>query len=237
MSRINVEHIENLAKQIDNATDCEVLLEIINTHVRAVNDLVKSLIATQLEILESILPLLKIPTSIRAIIRWIKKFVTGTILPQLRAYINMALQIIALIRALTTLANSITNARTKLEQCALETIPSVVNREINAAIRDLQSPLTNALNKIEIVQDQIEGVIGTPLSQRINTSSPEAFTASAETAFRSIESQLTFFVDTIDEEEEDDDPEPLDGEVPLSSGETLVIEDGLITAVLPPEGP
>jgi Mg2+ and Co2+ transporter CorA len=237
MSQINVEYIENLAKQIDNATDCEVLLNIINTHIKVLTDLVQSLIELQNELLASFLQLLKIPTSLPAIIRWIKKFITGTILPQLRAYINIALQIIALIRALTTLANSITNARTKLEQCLLETVPAVLNQEINAAIRDLQAPLTNALSKIEIVQDQIEGVIGTPLSQRINTSSPEAFTASAETAFKSIESQLTVFANTIDEQEEGDDPEPLDGEVVLVSGETLVIEDGLIINILPPEGP
>lgn len=236
MTQINVQHIENLAKQIDNATDCEVLLDIINKHIKVLQDLIQSLIAAQLELLENILPLLSIPTSLRGIIRWIKKFVTGTILPQLRAYINMALQIIALIRALSTLANSITNARTRLEQCALETVPAVINQEINAAIRDLQSPLTSALNKIEIVQDQIEGVIGTPLSQRINTSSPEAFTASAETAFKSIESQLTVFANTIDEQEEDDDPVPLTANVVIGTGETFVVEDGMITEIIPFEG-
>lgn len=237
MSQINVEYIENLAKQIDSATDCEVLLNIVNTHIKVLQDLIQSLIAAQQEIINNFLQLLKIPTSLRAIIRWVKKFVTGAILPQLRAFINMALQIIALIRALSTLANSITNARTKLQQCALETIPAVLNQEINASIRNLQAPLTNALNNVEILQDQLQGVLGTPLSQRIDTSSPEAFTRTAETAFKSIEAQARAFASTIDEQEEGDDPVPLQGEVPLASGETLVIEDGLIIEVKPPEGP
>lgn len=228
---INTKYIDNLARQIDNATDCEVLLHIVNTHVKALQDLLQSLIKTQRELFSNFLPLAKPPTSIRGIIRWIKKFITGTIIPQLRAYVNMGLQIIELTRALARLSRSVTNARTKLQQCALETVPAVINQEINASIRNLQLPLTDALNEINLLQSQIEIVIGTPLGRRIDTSSPEAFEATAETAFESIESQLTEFANTIDDLEEADDPQPLQGEVQLASGETLVIEDGMITEV------
>lgn len=240
MSQINAQHIRNLAKQIDEATDCEVLLLIVNTHINAVSNLISELIKSQAAIAAGFLPILKPPKpSPKSIIRWIKKFISGTLKPQLRAFLNMALQIVQLTSALATLANSITNARTRLEQCALETVPAVLNQQINATIRDLRAPLDNALLEIDLIQNRIENLTNVPLSARIDTSSPEAFARTADTAFRSIEAQLDSFVTELDDEDdaEPDPTPPLDGEVLLTSGETLVIEDGLIIAVEPPEGP
>jgi hypothetical protein len=239
MSQINAQHIRNLARQIDEATDCQVLLLIVDTHLNAVTDLVSELIKTQLQIVSGFLPILKPPgLSPKKIVRWIKKFISGTIKPQLRAYLNMILQLVQLASALATLANSITNARTRLQQCLGETLPAVLNQRVNAAVRDVRAPLDNALLEVDLLQARIENLTGVPLSVRIDTSSPEAFARTADTAFASIEAQLDSFVGELDDEddEEPDPTPPLDGEVLLSSGETLVIEDGLIIDVLPPEG-
>jgi hypothetical protein len=211
MSQINAQHIRNLARQIDNATDCEVLLLIIDTHLNAVLDVISSMIKTQADILSGFFPIIKPPgINPRKIVRWIKKFISGTIKPQIRAYLTMILQLIQLASALATLANSIANARTKLQQCLGETLPAVLNQRINAAIRDVRAPLDNALLEIDLLQARIENLINVPLSARIDTSSPEAFARTADTAFRSIEAQLNSFIDELEIEDEEDDSEDFD---------------------------
>lgn len=224
--QVNTQHIDNLTRQIESVTDCSALIQIFEQHLDSVSDLVESKIETQVEILKSYLPLLKLPgINPAAIVKWLKKLVTGTIMPQLRAYINLAIQIVRLTTALSRLVSAIESADDKLKKCLNETLIDTVKFKLQTQISSLKKPLDDALAQIDSIQTQIETLIENPLNERIVTDTLEGFLDSAERAFPGIEAQVIAFG-----EEEDDSPEPLTANVSIE-GAVLQIENGVIISV------
>lgn len=225
MAKINIQHIENLTKQIENATDCQALTQIFEQHLESVTDLVEAKIETQLEILKTYLPLLDLPgPSPTAILKWLKKLVTGTIMPQLQAYITLIIQIAELAQAIQDLVSAIENADDKLKRCLEDGIINNAKFQLEAKINDLTQPIDDALITVNSLESQIKNVIDSPTDPFIVTNNLEGFLATAEDGF----AKLGLEVEDFGNEEIDPSPEPLSGSVAVSNTVTLEIVDGMI---------
>lgn len=225
MAKINTKHIDNLTKQIENATDCQALTQIFEQHLESVTDLVEAKIETQLEILKTYLPLLSLPgPSPTAILKWLKKLVTGTIMPQLQAYITLIIQIAELQRSIQDLISAIDNADDKLKRCLEDGIINNAKFQLEAKINDLTQPIDDALITVNSLESQIKNVIDSPTDPFIVTNNLEGFLATAEDGF----AKLGLEVEDFGNEEIDPSPEPLSGSVAVSNTVTLEIVDGMI---------
>lgn len=223
--QVNTQHIDNLTKQIENVTDCRALTQIFEQHLDSVTNLVESKIETQLEILKSYLPLLKLPgINPAAIVKWLKKLVTGTIMPQLRAYINLIIQIAQLQQSLQRLIRAIETADDKIKRCVEESIIEGTKFKLQQKINELKDPLDDALRTVNSLETQIKAVIESPTDPFIVTTNLEGFLATAEEGF----SKLGLEVEQFNDEEIEESPEPFTGDVAVSNTVTLQIQDGLI---------
>lgn len=223
--QVNTQHIDNLTKQIENVTDCSALTQIFEQHLDSVTNLVESKIETQLEILKSYLPLLKLPgINPAAIVKWLKKLVTGTIMPQLRAYINLIIQIAQLQQSIQRLIRAIEQADDKIKRCVEQSIIEGTKFKLQQKINELKDPLDDALRTVNSLETQIKAVIESPTDPFIVTTNLEGFLATAEEGF----AKLGLEVDEFNDEEIEESPEPFTGDVAVSNTVTLQIQDGLI---------
>ena len=222
--QVNTQHIDNLTKQIENATDCTALTQIFEQHLDSVTDLVESKIETQLEILKNYLPLLSLPgPNPAAILKWLKKLLTGTIMPQLRAYINLLIQIAQLQQSIQQLISAITSAEDKIRRCVEGSIIEGTKFKLQQKINELTQPIDDALATVNSLETQIKAVIESPTDPFIVTTNLEGFLETAEEGFAKLGLEVEEFNDSEIE------PSPtFSGNVAISNTTTLVIEGGLI---------
>lgn len=223
--QVNTQHIDNLTKQIENVTDCTALTQIFEQHLDSVTDLVESKIETQLEILKNYLPLLTLPgINPAAIVKWLKKLVTGTIMPQLRAYINLLIQIAELQQSIQRLISAIEGADDKLKRCIQDSLIEGTKFRLQQKINELTTPIDDALRTVNTLETQIKNVIESPTDPFIVTTSLETFLDTAESGF----AQLGLEVDEF-AESEIEESQTFTGNVSVANGEVnFVIENGLI---------
>lgn len=186
-----------MADQLENITDCDILLELIDEFVDEIFDILNDSIQEQLQILKQELPLLDIPTSITEIIGWIKRLVLGQIFPRLRAFIKLVKKIAETAAALNRLLQVIQSIPDKVERCLdAAQIELVTNIEIKVqgAIDSVTAPVDDALNEIDLIQDGIENIIENPLNERIVTDSLDTFLETVDNAERAIGEQTDEFV-------------------------------------------
>lgn len=227
MTKINTQHIDNLTKQIENATDCVALSQIFEQHLDSLINVVESKVETQLEILKTYLPLLKLPgINPAAIVKWLKKLVTGTIMPQLKAYITLLIQIAELQRSIQQLIRAIENADDKLKRCIELGLINDAKFKLQQKINELTDPIDDALRTVNSLEMQIKEVIESPTDPFIVTTNLEGFLATAESGL----AQLGLEVEEFGDEEFEETPEPFTGEVAVSNTVTLEIVDGLIVS-------
>jgi hypothetical protein len=185
---VNIKHVNELAKQIRNNTDCEVIRLIVEEHLDSVRDLFKDIQEEQKELLAKILPLLSLPgLNPAAIVKWISKLVTGLITPQLLAHIKYTKKLIQLGAAILNVISAIREAVQNLPECILE-IKDEVLSEIEGQINTL---INSALTEIADSQQGLLAIIdvGNTISQ-IDTSSPEAFIATVDQAVTQINTKV-----------------------------------------------
>jgi len=224
---INQQQIDDLTKQINNATDCAALSLIFESYLNAIEDIIRAKIQTQGDILENIMPLLNLPKpSPRQILKYIKKFVGGMIMPQLEALINLVIQLVSFINSLQALSNAIIGAQDRLERCIEFGIMGQLRYRVEVQINNLTQPIDDALTRIELAQMQLEVLLENPLNQRIVTDTLENFLTSAQSAFPAIEQQVNDFAKSDFEEEVF-----FSGNVVLGDTSSLVISDGVIVGV------
>lgn len=191
---VNTKHINELADQIRYNTDCEVLKLVVEEHLDSVRDLFDDIKKEQQKLLAEILPILQIPgANPAAIVKWIEKLVTGLVTPQMRAHIKYAKKVIQLGGAILNVVQAIQEAARNLPQCAIEIQDQVLNEienQVNGVIGD-------ALNQIAESQAGLLAIIdaGNTLAQ-IDTSSPEAFISSVDSAMDAIELKASEFNQT-----------------------------------------
>lgn len=222
--QVNTDHIDNLTKQIENVTDCSALTQIFEQHLNSVTDLVESKIETQLEILKNYLPLLSLPgANPAAIVKWLKKLLTGSILPQLRAYINLIIQIARLQQSIQRLITAIERADDKIKRCVERGIIDGTKFQLQQKINELTRPINDALITVNSLETQIKTVIESPTDPFIVTTSLEGFLETAESGFAKLGLEVEEFNDSEIE------PSPtFSGNVAISNTVTLEIDGGLI---------
>lgn len=216
-------NITELAKQINNTTDCSALTIIFEQHLESVTDLIEAKIESQLEILKNYLPLLSLPgPNPAAIVKWLKKLLTGSILPQLKAYINLVIQIAQLQSSLQELITAIENADDRLKRCLEQSIIEGSKFKLQQKINELTGPIEDGLQTVASLETQIKNVIESPTDPFIVTTNLEGFLATAEEGFAKLGLEVEEFNDT-----EIESSPTFSGNV-VTSEATFVIEGGLI---------
>ena len=161
---VNIKRIRQLTKDLQASTDCDALKQKIGITGDELKDLTKDVRAEAKKLLEKYLPITKIPTNPLKIIPWVKKLVTGTIMPQLEAYIKLLQQVIQLIQATQEFIQTAQQVLPKLEQCAVDTINQeiqgavgVINQTIAGIVNDIVSEINDAICKSGIA-DLVDSV-------------------------------------------------------------------------------
>ena len=148
---VNTKRIKELTQQINSVTDCGALKLIVSQHLDDVKRLATKAVEEQLELLKKYLPITTLPNPTPSgIVKWLGKLVTGTIMPQLEAFIKYTIEILGLINALTELIIAISNALPRLKACAVGLIDEVkadVKNEINQAVKKLENKISGAIAK------------------------------------------------------------------------------------------
>lgn len=177
---VNTKHINELADQIRYNTDCEVIKIVIEEHLGSIQDLFKDIKDEQKELLAKILPILQLPgPNPVAIVKWISKFVTGLVTPQLQAHIKYTKKLIKLAGAMLNVIDAIKEASKSLPQCAI----AIKDEALTQIANEVNNLVTTALQEIEGSQQGLLAIIDAGNTiDRIDTSSPEAFIASVDKA-------------------------------------------------------
>lgn len=219
-----------LAEQLQVITDCEVLKVLVSPYIKRVTDLIDDAFKEQTKIAENYLPILSLPTTPWGVVKWVKKLVFGTILPQMEAYIKLAVEIIELIQAAQTLYDVVSSLDEKLKQCAGELADMAVE-EILGAIADeigelVSSALTPVFNEIDNLQKELDNVLG-EVTEQIDFSSIKNFTDTAASAMASKISAVNQAIAT---------PIPENAYVSnatVAPGGTVKIVDGMVVSAEP----
>lgn len=177
---INTKHINELADQIRYNTDCEVIKLVIEEHLGSIQDLFKDIQEEQKELLAKILPILQLPgPNPVAIVKWISKFVTGLVTPQLQAHIKYTKKLIKLAAAMLNVIDAIKEASKSLPECAIE----IKNETLDQIKGEVNNLVNSALQEIAASQEGLLAIIDAGNTiDKIDTSSPEAFIASVDKA-------------------------------------------------------
>lgn len=142
---VNTKRIKDLTTKIAKATNCDAIkleLEITGDELK---ELTKDVGKEAKKIQEKYLPITKIPTNPLKIIPWAKKLVTGSITPQLEAYIRLLQQLIELAKAVAEFARVAGDVIPKLKECALE----IVDDEISRAKGEIEKEVKRVKKKIK----------------------------------------------------------------------------------------
>lgn len=185
---VNTKRIKELTQQIRATTDCNALKLLVKQHLDELKALAKKAVEDQLKILKKYLPITSLPSPTPfGIVKWLGKLVTGTIIPQLEAFIKYTMEILGLIQAITELVITIKQVLPKLKECALGFIRETeadIRNEIKQKVRKLENKISKEIG------DLICGAIG-----------PSGFQAigDAITAFRAVEDIIQAADDLKDE--------------------------------------
>lgn len=142
---VNIKRLQDLTKKLKNATDCDAIkleLEITGDELK---ELTKDVGKEGKKIASKYLPILKIPTNPLKIIPWVKKLVTGTIVPQLDAYIKLTQQLIQLAVAVSEFIDAAGDILPKLKECALD----IVDEQLDQAKGEIEKEVKRVKKKIK----------------------------------------------------------------------------------------
>lgn len=188
---VNTKHINELADQIRYNTDCEVIRLVIEEHLDSLEDLLKDIKEEQKELLSKLLPLLDIPgPNPIAIVKWISKFTTGLVTPQLLAHIKYTKKLIQLVGAILNVVSAIEVASQTLPQCAIDIKNDALDQiriEVNGLVSDALQEIAGSQLAILAIVDAGNTV------QRIDTSSATAFLATVDRAAQEITTAVDLF--------------------------------------------
>jgi len=194
---INAKLIDDYILQIEETTECSALREIIEGYLKDLEQLIKDILKEQKRIFKKFFPPSTAPgPNPFAIVSWIKKFLAGTIIPQLEAHIKLVVDAVILIGALTRLQTAITQVAPRVRACAVESATNFINEKINEAITEATESLNESLIEINSIQDSIEELLGEALTTRIDTTNLPEFLKDPLDKLNDIQQQVNTFIDT-----------------------------------------
>ena len=148
---IATKRIRELTQQIRSVTDCNALKLIVKQHLDDIKKEAKKAVKEQLELLKKYLPITSLPDPTPlGIVKWLGKLVTGTVIPQLEAFIKYTSEILALILALNDIIQAIEQAIPRLKACAIQIYRETkqdLKNEINQEVRNLERKISGAIAK------------------------------------------------------------------------------------------
>lgn len=148
---IATKRIKELTQQIRYVTDCNALKLIVKQHLDDIKKEARKAVEEQLDLLKTYLPITSLPSPTPwGIVKWLGKLVTGTIIPQLEAFIKYTSEILALILALNDIIQAIEQAIPRLKACAVQIYRESkqdLKNEINQEVRKLEKKISGAIAK------------------------------------------------------------------------------------------
>lgn len=176
---VNTNRINELTQQIRSVTDCDALRLIVKQHMDDIKKAAKEAVKEQLELLKQYLPITNLPSPTPwGIVKWLGRFVTGSVIPMLEAFIKYTKEILELIKAVTQLIQTVQEVIPKLKACAVQ-----IYQETK---QDLKNEITQAVKDVE---KKISGAIAKFICQGIGSSGIQAI-GDAVTAFHLVEDTL-----------------------------------------------
>jgi hypothetical protein len=119
----NTDHINALIDRINATQQCDELQALVG-EVFASMQAQLDAIGDQLAMLQPLLDLLAVPTSLNAIISWLRNFITAFLGPYVAAYAKYAAQLTAVVAAIAQLEAAIEAAARRLTSCSIS-VPSL----------------------------------------------------------------------------------------------------------------
>lgn len=173
---VNTKRIQELTQQIIATTDCNALKLIVKQHLDEIKTQARKAVEDQTKLLKKYLPITSLPSPTPwGIVKWLGKLVTGTIIPQLEAFIKYTIEITQLIKAVTDLVRAVKKVIPRLKECAKEIYKETkedIKNEIKKEVKKLEKKIAKE------IADFICGAIGQSGFQAIGD---------AITAYRSVE--------------------------------------------------
>lgn len=116
---VNTEYFDKMIDRANGAMDCSEL----NALAKEAMDAIKAQQAAILKQIEALMPILALlhpPTSLTAIIKWVKNFITSFLTPYLQPYKTYVLQLTLMAEKLAELAAAMEAAAKRLTTCKME---------------------------------------------------------------------------------------------------------------------
>jgi hypothetical protein len=227
MSTLNAKMIDDYIFQIEETTECAALEAVVRDHLNTLKKLIQSNVRQQAEIIKKFFPLASPPSPTPfSIVGWVKKFIAGTITPQLEAHIKLVVQTVELIGALTRLKTSILLVEDRVKACAVDIATNFIVDTIGELVNEATESLTTSLQEINSIQGQLEELLGEALTTRIDTTNLPSFLADPLDKLTDIQNQIKVFIDTPIIPQD-----VFSGAVEIVPGVSLVIQDGAVINV------
>lgn len=185
---VNTEHVNRLADQIRNTSDCDAIRVVVDEHIKSLRGLITSTVRTQADQAAKLLPILSLPgPNPIKIVKWVKKLVVGQIVPQLSAYVGYAQDLIKLAAAVANLADAISDVGPRLQECAIQAKEDAVEAATNAISDEISLALDDTLTQINDVQNIVTDILQVANTNIIDTSSVDAFISTATVGLQNIQ--------------------------------------------------
>lgn len=145
------EYIQNLERELANATNCERIQYFIDQHVKTVTNLIASQAQSLSNIASQWAPLVSLPSDPLKILTWAAKVVGGPIAAQVAMMAQVAIEMAQTAAALASLANTAAQAAQRLASC--------LENALLSALDDIQNELLEGagtlLAQAEAIKDEI----------------------------------------------------------------------------------
>ena len=141
---LNIKRLRELTRDLENATDCDAIKLYVELIGAEIKELTADIKKEAKKILDKYLPILKIPTNPLKLIPWVKKLVTGTITPQLEAYIKLLKQIIELVQAINQFIQAVQKVLPRLKKCAVDELEELKDE----IVKDIKDTIQKEVDKI-----------------------------------------------------------------------------------------
>lgn len=215
-------------------TDCDVLKTRLRPVIKTVTDRIDGVI-DEIDKQSGLGAILKLPKTPWGFVKWVKKFVLGTVLPAVKALIKLAKEIINLIQTLQELIKLIKELEPKLKACAVEFAQEAIDDVVGAIEKEINEAIDAALGpvfcQIQKLQSQIDNAIGFPTTQ-IDFSSTSNFLNSVN---ESIAAKEEAAAKTIEEPIEE--IPGANATLTDNAGNVYEFKEGTLTKVTPPPPP
>lgn len=160
--------LQIILAQLRIIEDCDLIQDLIKPYIKKYTDQLDSAVKEQLELAEQYLPLLKLPTTPWGVVSWVKKLTAGNILPKIKAYIKLALEIIELVSTVKQILAVVKDLDKKLIACANEIGENTLNDVADIIAKNIEQEILDISNNVlgpvfcelKRAEAQLDGALG-----------------------------------------------------------------------------